>query len=459
MENHAYTPRSPRSSGLYQLVEEYYEVLERSWDERYASKLGYWGSHFTKVLWSYLDCGDLRRGFARIRCKDCGHERLLPFSCKRRHFCPSCHERRVLEFAEFLVSEVTSEVPHRHWVFSVPKLLRPWFLYDKSLLGEMCTIVWKLLSKFILASTDGAGATNTKAASVMSIQTAGEHLDFNPHIHALCADGVFSDNGTFTEAQVFDTKALEDAFANAIFALLQEKGLHETRIEMMQSWHHSGFSVYRGSQIPVGERASLERLGQYLVRCPFALRRMVYDKNSGEVSYSGKATGTTKRYSPLDFLARLVVHIPAPHFQTIRYYGHYSNKCRGMRKRADSPEDKAICVLPPKKLASISWARLIAKVFLDDPLICPKCKGQMRIVSFIEEDDLIAKILKHLGLWEPPGRPVANSPPTLELPGSFGKQMDCSQNWEGDFSQLLPEGYADEAYSQLLPDEFAYEAC
>jgi uncharacterized OB-fold protein len=50
------------------------------------------------VIYRYLDCGDLHLGFARVRCCDCGHEYLLPFSCKRRHFCPSCHQRRVVEF-------------------------------------------------------------------------------------------------------------------------------------------------------------------------------------------------------------------------------------------------------------------------------------------------------------------------------------------------------------------------
>ena len=39
----------------------------------------------------YLDCGNLHNGFARVKCKDYGHEYLLAFSCKRRHFCSSCH--------------------------------------------------------------------------------------------------------------------------------------------------------------------------------------------------------------------------------------------------------------------------------------------------------------------------------------------------------------------------------
>ena len=50
------------------------------------------------VIHRYLDCGDLHNGFARIKCPDCKHEYLLPFSCKRRHFCPTCHQKRVIVF-------------------------------------------------------------------------------------------------------------------------------------------------------------------------------------------------------------------------------------------------------------------------------------------------------------------------------------------------------------------------
>jgi len=38
----------------------------------------------------FLTCGVLAHGFARLRCGDCAFERLVPFSCKGRGFCPSC---------------------------------------------------------------------------------------------------------------------------------------------------------------------------------------------------------------------------------------------------------------------------------------------------------------------------------------------------------------------------------
>ena len=37
---------------------------------------------------AFLACGILAHGFLRLRCSECGHEKLVAFSCKRRGFCP-----------------------------------------------------------------------------------------------------------------------------------------------------------------------------------------------------------------------------------------------------------------------------------------------------------------------------------------------------------------------------------
>lgn len=52
------------------------------------------------AYYKYLDCGDLHMGFARVRCEEYCHEYLLAFSCKRRQFCPSCHQKRVIEYGQ-----------------------------------------------------------------------------------------------------------------------------------------------------------------------------------------------------------------------------------------------------------------------------------------------------------------------------------------------------------------------
>ncbi len=46
------------------------------------------------------------------------------------------------------------------------------------------------------------------------------------------------------------------------------------------------------------------------------------------------------------------------------------------------------------------WPHFIQKVYETDPLICPKCAGEMGIISFIDQLAGIKKILQHLGLWD-----------------------------------------------------------
>ena len=57
-------------------------------------------------------------------------------------------------------------------------------------------------------------------------------------------------------------------------------------------------------------------------------------------------------------------------------------------------------------------ARLIHKIYNVHPLVCTKCWGYMRIISFIEDDQLVKKILKQLDLWDVKRKlpPRANPP-------------------------------------------------
>ena len=60
----------------------------------------------------------------------------------------------------------------------------------------------------------------------------------------------------------------------------------------------------------------------------------------------------------------------------------------------------------PRAGSISTWAMLIKRVYEVDPLACPCCGGQMKIVSFIEryQADVIERILRHCGLWEGPLR-------------------------------------------------------
>jgi hypothetical protein len=59
-----YQPRNPKASAYYKCVENHFEELERAWDDRYASRYGFWRTYVMTVIYKYLDCGDLHFGSA-----------------------------------------------------------------------------------------------------------------------------------------------------------------------------------------------------------------------------------------------------------------------------------------------------------------------------------------------------------------------------------------------------------
>ena len=204
--------------------------------------------------------------------------------------------------------------------------------------------------------------------------------------------------------------------------LKSEGKINDLVIENMMNWHHSGFNVYCGKAIWPHNEEGLENLARYIIRASFSQERMTYiaaDESVGgtaKVIYESKDAKTSKTFDALDWLAQLVTHIPNKGEQMVRYYGFYSNKSRGLRKKAGT-DDQVPALIDSdisRKAFRKNWARLIQNIYHVNPLLCPKCSGSMRIISLIDDAEIIKKILKHLGLWDvkhkPPAR--ANGPPT-----------------------------------------------
>jgi len=83
-----YRRRHPEHTVFYRVFFYYFEWFLREYEDRFEKEHGYFRPVIREVVEKYLDCGNPMCGFARIRCPDCGEERLLMFSCKTRGFCP-----------------------------------------------------------------------------------------------------------------------------------------------------------------------------------------------------------------------------------------------------------------------------------------------------------------------------------------------------------------------------------
>jgi transposase len=49
-------------------------------------------------------------------------------------------------------------------------------------------------------------------------------------------------------------------------------------------------------------------------------------------------------------------------------------------------------------LPSKGWAEMIRKVYEVDPLLCPQCGGQMKVIAFLTDYAVIDRIINHLKL-------------------------------------------------------------
>ena len=255
---------------------------------------------------------------------------------------------------------------------------------------------------------------------MITVQTFGEFLGFNPHCHILMTDDCFyGDKGFFRVAPPLELKKLEAIFRHKVLRMLLNRGkITKEIIAMLSTWRHSGFNVFCGNRILPKAQTSMENLAHYIIRASFSQERMRYLEQEVTVVYRSRNGKDQKTFPAMDWLAAMCSHIPNRGEQMARYYGYYSNVDRGKRKEKGT-DDAIPCILEPEgnlKTLRKNWARLIQKIYEVDPLICPKCEGVMHIISFIEDQQIIHDILTHLGLWlvrsRPP--PKIHDPPNIE---------------------------------------------
>ena len=119
---------------------------------------------------------------------------------------------------------------------------------------------------------------------VSGIHTHGELLHWHPHIHALVTCGAFTPEGVFLELPEFDMASLLRVWQEAVFALYLAEGKIEAQVvENMRTWRHTGFSIDQSVFLPAGDHKGIERLVQYITRCPFSLSRLVKVTGTGQV--------------------------------------------------------------------------------------------------------------------------------------------------------------------------------
>jgi hypothetical protein len=226
-----------------------------------------------------------------------------------------------------VAEDVCFPVAHRQVVLTIPKRLRVHTRFDRKLLGELSSCAWTCLKA---EAGRLLGREDVVPGMIGAIQTHGELLHWHPHIHVLITCGAWTPEDQFLELPQFDVDRLLAAWQDAVFELyLAEEKIEPEVVENMRTWEHSGFSVDQSVFLPAGDQAGIERLIQYMTRCPFSLSRLVKVSDTGQIVYQaekqacrafpdpkgdGTRAGVKRNFqilSPLDFLAEFTQHRPS----------------------------------------------------------------------------------------------------------------------------------------------------
>ena len=140
--------------------------------------------------------------------------------------------------------------------------------------------------------------------------------------------------------------------------------------------------------------------------------RLRYDAERAEVELVSDASegpyAGVHRFAAVEFLARLVDHIPAKGEVRVRYYGAYASRRRGGwrrrgvvlagagREEAHDDAEREVAAWPALRARRRRWAELLRLVYAVDVEVCPRCGGEMRILAFVTEHAVVTRILAHL---------------------------------------------------------------
>ncbi|MGB9006707.1 MAG: transposase [Candidatus Aminicenantales bacterium] len=407
-----YRPRHPERAVLYRVLFHYFEHFLAEYESRFEKEYGLLRPIIKEVVERYLDCGNPKCGFARIRCPDCGQERLLMFSCRTRGFCPSCHSKRLEEWGEWMRETLLLDVSHRQVVFTIPKRLRIFFKYKRKLLGDLCRLALRALTRYF----EAVAGSPLVPGVVAAIQTFGERINLHPHLHFLVTEGGVDETGVFHKIPRLDDSRLTALFAREVLAdLVRKELLSPEWAEKILSWQHTGFSVH--SLVRATTKPEAERVGKYMIRPLLSLERLSFEEKEGKVGYRyGKDEGEQETMDYLEFIARVTSHIPDKGQVMVRYYGLYANAHRGkVRKASLVPSALRIVEEELRRIPSKGWAAMIRKVFEVDPMTCPKCGGSMKVVAFLTDFSVVDRIIDHLKLTFVAERPPPPQAVSQEL--------------------------------------------
>ena len=354
----------------------------------------------------FLICRDIKAGFIKYTCTECGHYHTIPITCKSR-LCPSCGFKYSTTWTQKMINDILN-IPHRHILFTIPEELRAFFCYDRTLLSKLAKAVnevmkyqfhnmhKKIARKFKVPKSSPNYFTNSDIVHyglITVIHTFGRDLKWNPHIHALVSLGGFTKNFSFKKLDYFHVPSITGQWKYLVLNIIQNGNYPNLKIKNLAQKAVS--KLYKedkrlffnvGSGDVNSPKGIVKYLGRYLARAPIAEYKITYyDNEKVTFFFNDLADDKKKKYVTMDidkFVQQILIHLPPKNFKMINRFGFYGRNITAKLRNI---------VKKYKKSFSKSEYSFYVKQSIDTfgvhPFMCPYCKIMVDIQEIYVSSD------------------------------------------------------------------------
>jgi len=350
-----------------------------------------------RALRAIVVCRTAALGGHITQCDHCGHEVQAYNSCRHRS-CPKCHGVAQATWLAARERELL-ETPYCHVIFTLPHALGPLALQNpRHLYGLLFRTVGQTLQD-IAGDPKHLGA---EIGGLAVLHTWGQQLHHHPHLHCVLPAGGLAPDGTqwipcrphfFLPVRVLSRRfrrlyltGLEHLYGQGQLTLTGRcRKLAEPAPwqRLLADVRAKEWVVYAKEPLPEPQHV-LKYLARYTHRVAISNHRLIALEN-GQVTFRYKDYQRGHRLRTLtlaavEFLRRLMLHVPPRGFQRIRHFGFLANRvrqaklaqCRALLGHATHPlaQAAAIARKPPEEPSGEPGTQ------------CPVCQhGRMQLVK------------------------------------------------------------------------------
>lgn len=359
--------------------------------------------YIISLILTVMNCCTKRNGYRSFFCPHCQSIKRVPFSCKKR-LCPSCSQWANHRFATNF-SQRMLPVTHRHLTMTIPRILWSIFHDDPDKQRLLVKASFETIQRIMRIYLH----VDVRPGALCVLHNFGRDLKKNCHVHMIVTEGGEFD-GRWYKFTYFPFEKRGRAYTT-INALWRDNVLEALRVSLPRTQRNNrflnaikrkypdGFYVFGDTNSRIKTNRTAYNKAKYITRYvrhpPISDRRIkFYDGENVTIWYDQPST--QKRYEVtfpvLEFIDRVVMHMPKNKFHMVVYYGLYSPRYM------NSPVIQMIFTLSgdvkdPKKL---TWRESIIIYSGQDPLACKYCGMEMIEVCIVYKRRDKLKVKYHL---------------------------------------------------------------